>query len=237
MTYNRASRSSTLQSGSSKAHRAGVAHARWKSTPQSTRIIANLCLNAAWVLLAVGLVFGLNTVIAAVVNFRQSDVNALSYLHWLTAFVTLSSVVVYALQDLMKALDTSLWMPFQYSLNKVSGIYWQRFQVFLLAIAFDVLLIALCSAFPTMSFVSHFFLASVFSLTIFAVRKSVPIAKYGFFSAVGIFLAALTTIFVTLFFVGTPEEDVPLNEGEATEMLNEAERQAEEGVEADEEEN
>lgn len=194
--------------------------------------MANLFVNAAWVLLAVAIMFGMGAAIAAVVQFRQGNAGAMAYLQWLTAFVTISSVAVFAVQDLLKALDTSLWLPFQYSLSKASSIYWQRFQVFLLAIAFDILLISLCSAFPTMSFVSQLFLASVFALTIFAVRKSIPIARFGFLAAIGVFLAAMATIFITLFFVGAPEEPINVNEGEATQMLNEVQQKAAE-VEAE----
>lgn len=235
MTYQKAPSSSALVPGSLGVQRSSsAASRRWKATPKRVRVMANLFVNAAWVLLSVVIVFGMSATIAAVVQFRQGNLGAMVYLQWITAFVTISSVVVFALQDLLKAFDKNLWVPFQYSLNKASSIYWQRLQVFLLAIAFDTLLITLCSAFPTMSFVSQLFLASVFAITILAVRKSIPIAKLGLLAAIGVFLAAMATIFITLFFVGTPEEEINLNQGEATQMLNEAERRALEEQEANE---
>lgn len=227
MIYQKAPGSSTFAPGSLSAQRSdSAASRRWKAVPQGVRVAANLTVNAAWVLLSIAFVFGLSAAISAAVSFRQGNEGAMAYLQWFTAFVTISSVAIFALQDLLKALDKALWVPFQYSLSKASGIYWQRFQVFLLAIAFDVLLITLCAAFPTMSFVSQLFLASIFALTLFAVRKSIPVARLGLLAAIGVFIAAMSTIFITLFFVGVPEEEINANEGEATEMLDEAERRA-----------
>ncbi|MFE4107645.1 hypothetical protein [Almyronema epifaneia] len=172
-------------------------------TSRSSRIVASLLLDIAWILAATAIAYGLSSAIALVADLGIGSTLSMASIQWISTFVTLASALLFMFQDLVRLFSRRLYLPLEYSATKASSIYWQRLQVSLLAISFSLILIVVGIAFPRMVLVSRLFIATVFALTILAVRKSIPVAKAGFITSAGIFVATVITIFVVKVTLGS----------------------------------
>ncbi|NEQ30894.1 MAG: hypothetical protein F6K04_07815 [Leptolyngbya sp. SIO4C5] len=191
MTSPKVSKSRTLV-----AHRPAATATRQQGTARGGRIAGSLLLDIAWILATAAIAYGISSVIALVATLGLGSSVSVTALQGISVFALVASAVVFLLQDILRLFSPRLCLPLEYSTAKANSIYWQRLQISLLAVSFSLILITVGVAFPRMVLVSRLFIAAIFALTILAVRKSIPAAKVGFITSVGIFIATVVTIFV-----------------------------------------
>ena len=171
---------------------------KWNSAPRCLKIPANIALNflliAISALTAYLFCVAFMWVMQPAGELRISDAPPTEILQDIAILTTMSGFILFTLQDLIKLFDRKLKLPFEFSLNKASSIYWNRTQIYLLAASFNAILLCLYLSFPSMALVSAFFLASVFSAAILAIQKSVPIAKIGLLLSLFFFVVVIATI-------------------------------------------
>ena len=187
-----------LQTNQSHSQSIALAHERWDAAPRGLKIIANIAFN--FLLIAIsGLtayLFGLafKWVMQASEGLQISEAIPTVVFQEIAALTLMSGLILFTLQDLIRLFDRKLKLPFEFSLNKASNIYWNRIQISLLAISFNAILLCLYLSFPSMALVSGVFLAAVFSVAILAIRKSAPIPKIGFYLSLFFFVVVIATI-------------------------------------------
>ena len=190
------------------------ANGKWDSTPIGLRILGNLVLN--FLLIAISAVTAyifwvlFAWVMPEIGGISMSTSPPTEIFQEMAIITTMAGAIVYALQDLIRFFDRKLKLPFEFSLNKASSIYWSRTQIYLLAVSFNAILLCLYLSFPSMVSVSAVFLSAVFSLAILAIQKSVPSAKLGVFLSLFFFAVVIATIPVVQAMyspVETPSQD------------------------------
>ncbi|MDJ0705919.1 MAG: hypothetical protein QNJ46_21840 [Leptolyngbyaceae cyanobacterium MO_188.B28] len=177
-----------------------IAHVKgsWDSTPVWIRIIGNLILNLGLIVVSGVTAYIFCALFAWEMQaLGESSVSvppSTELLQEMAIITTMAGSILFALQDLIRLLDRKLKLPFEFSLNKASSIYWSRTQIYLLAVSFNAILLCLYFSFPSMVLISAVFLAAVFSLAILAIQKSVPSARLGFLSSLFFFAVVIATI-------------------------------------------
>ena len=175
-----------------------LANERWDSAPKRSRILANIALD--FLLIAIAAVtaslfcVAFQWVMQASETSRTSSAIPIVVFQEIAVLTVISGFVLFTFQDLISLFNRRLKMPFEFSLNKASSIYWNRTRIYFLAASFNAILLRLYISFPLMDLASGVFLAAVFSLAILAIEKSAPIPKVGFFLSLFFFVVVIVTI-------------------------------------------
>lgn len=145
-----------------------------------------------------GIGLALSAAIAALFNFLYSfsaltaaDLEASNPILQVIAIITLTSVFSwFLLRDGFATLTGRLSTPLEYPARLTRRLYWSRLQVWLWVVAFNILLLSIRLIVPQTPLVSQVFLATVFSLMVLALCKSIPSSKLAF----GLSVASLIVI-------------------------------------------
>ncbi|NEP16935.1 MAG: hypothetical protein F6J97_08505 [Leptolyngbya sp. SIO4C1] len=99
---------------------------------------------------------------------------------WLVLATVLIGPVWFLLLDVVNLLNNRLMLPFAGSQRRAQRIYANRVHLFLLALYFNAILVALCWSAPAMPLFSKLFLSAVFAIAIYAMGQSIPSTKLSF---------------------------------------------------------
>ena len=175
-----------------------LVHEKWDAAPKGLKIVANIAFDFLLITISaltaylLGLAF--KWVMPASEVTRTSETIPIEVFQEIAALTVMSGLILFTLQDLIRLFDRKRKLPFEFSLNKASSIYWNRTQIYLLAVAFNAILLCLYLSFPLMALVSGVFLAAIFSVAILAIQKSVPMPKVGFYLSLFFFVVVMATI-------------------------------------------
>lgn len=165
----------------------------WKpqsSVPKSQAMALTLACDLMFLLVAVGtgLVF---QVVTAMSWPELSNGLEKKFVTWLPIVCLTGAWLWFLCVDGVRGIQTTEFVPFEYTRRVVQHVYLRRLEISLWVIAFSTILLCLCLSLATISLFSKLFLSAVMALVVLAVRKSIPLGRLSFALASGVFLLTL----------------------------------------------